>query len=90
MPYQIEYTEEARGALRTAPGFYRQRFRRTIEGLAEDPRPAEAKPTRDHDRYKIRFDRWRIIYVIRESDRAVRILRIALKKGPGIYQNLPD
>lgn len=90
MQYRLEYTEEARAALRTAPGFYRQRFRRAIEGLASNPRPPEAKPTRDHDRYKIYFDRWRLIYTIHEADGAVRILRIAKKTGPETYQGLED
>jgi mRNA interferase RelE/StbE len=88
--YQLSYSEEAKRALRTAPGFYRQRFRRAIEGLASNPRPPEAKSMRDHDRYKIRFDDWRLIYSVLEESHEVLILRIARKRGPETYQGLPE
>ena len=90
MQYRLEYSEEAKRALRTAPGFYRQRFRRAIEGLASNPRPANAEELREPGYYKIKFERWRLIYVVREADGAVRILRIAQKAGPATYQNLED
>lgn len=90
MSYRLKYAEEAERALRSAPGFYRQRFRQAIEGLAENPRPANAKPMRDHDRYKIRFDQWRLIYSVRDELGEVRILRIARKTGPETYEGLED
>jgi mRNA interferase RelE/StbE len=88
--YQLRYSEEVVRALRTAPGFYRQRFRQAVEGLASNPRPPEARPMRDHDRYRIRFDNWRLIYSIHDEREEILILRIARKSGPETYQDLPD
>lgn len=90
MSYRLRYSEEAVRALRSAPGFYRQRFRQVIEGLAENPRPPSAKPMRDHDRYRIRFDQWRLIYSVYDDLGEVRILRIARKTGPETYEGLED
>lgn len=90
MHYRLEYSEEAKRALRTAPGYYRQLFKRTIEGLARDPRPANAEELREADYFKIKFGRWRVIYHIRAEDEAVRILRVAIKTGPETYQGLED
>jgi mRNA-degrading endonuclease RelE of RelBE toxin-antitoxin system len=77
------------------PGNYRQRVRRQIEALATNPRPPNAEPLRDDpshseavERYKIRLDRWRIIYRVVEDEGVVRILRICQKHGPETYQGL--
>lgn len=89
MHYRLRYSEEAVKGLKTAPGFYRQRFRQAIEGLANNPRPAEARPMRDHDRYKIRFDNWRLLYSVDDEQGEIVILRIARKSGPETYLDLP-
>jgi len=86
--YRLSYTDEAKRALRDAPGFYRQRFRRAVEELASDPRPSHAEPMRELGFYKIRFDRWRLIYRVRDDLREVRVLRIRAKTGPETYQRL--
>jgi hypothetical protein len=44
--YLIRYSDEAKRALATLPGRYRQRARRIIDGLAVKPRPAGAKELR--------------------------------------------
>jgi mRNA interferase RelE/StbE len=95
--YQIRYTDEARRALPGLPGNYRQRVRREIEALADNPRPAKAVrlrngPGRVHspERYKIVLDKWRIIYRVIEDEKMVRILRIRIKTGPETYQDLPE
>jgi mRNA-degrading endonuclease RelE of RelBE toxin-antitoxin system len=88
--YRLSYTDEAKRAPRDAPGFYRQRFRRAIEELAGDPRPAQAEPMRESGFYKIRFDRWRLTYRVRDDLGEVRILRIRAKTGPETYQGIED
>ena len=55
MRYRIKYTDEAEHALPHVPGFYRQRIRRAIEGLAGNPRPDNAEDTREPNRFKIKF-----------------------------------
>jgi mRNA interferase RelE/StbE len=87
--YRINYTDEARRALRTLPGNYRQRIRRLIEALAENPRPKKAKELRDlPNRYRIRLDRWRVIYRVDDEDITILILRVRRKTGPETYGNL--
>jgi mRNA interferase RelE/StbE len=89
VPYQISYSDEARQALRILPGNYRQRIRRMIESLDTVPRPIRAKALRDlPEHYRIRMDRWRIIYRVNDEDLTVLILRISLKEGPGTYQDI--
>jgi mRNA-degrading endonuclease RelE of RelBE toxin-antitoxin system len=90
--YRIRYTEEAKDALKEVPGNYRQRLRREIEALAYEPRPPHAQPLRGDTphRYKIRLDRWRLIYRVLEDEETIRILRIRLKTGPETYDNLDE
>jgi mRNA-degrading endonuclease RelE of RelBE toxin-antitoxin system len=91
--YRISYTEEARRAIPDLPGNYRQRSRREIAALADNPRPAHAERLRETpgrsnppDRYKITLDRYRVI----EDEQMVRIIRIRLKHGPETYAGLED
>ncbi len=89
MRYRINYSDEARRALRTGPGNYRQRIRRLIESLANNPRPKDAKELRDlSNRYRIRLDRWRLIYRVDNEDITILILRVRCKTGPEAYENL--
>jgi len=88
--YQLKYTAEAKSALRTIPGNYRQRIRNAVEGLGEEPRPSSAEMTKQPNRYKIKFDQWRLIYDVRDDIEVVRILRIKLKSGPETYQGFEE
>jgi mRNA-degrading endonuclease RelE of RelBE toxin-antitoxin system len=88
--YRPSYNDEAKHALRSASGFYRQRSRRTIEELSADPRPFNAEAMREPGFYKIRFDRWRLIYRVRDNLGEVRILRVRAKTGPETYQGLDN
>jgi mRNA-degrading endonuclease RelE of RelBE toxin-antitoxin system len=95
--YRLSYTEEARRAIPDLPGNYRQRIRREIAALADNPRPAHAERLREipgrsspPDRYKITLDRWCLIYRVIEDEQMVRIIRIRLKRGPETYEGLED
>jgi mRNA interferase RelE/StbE len=89
VPYRIDYTEEARRAIRTMPGNYRHRARRLLEALADNPRPPGSKELRDlPGRYRIRLDRWRIIYRINDEDSIITVLRVGRKSGPETYHGL--
>ena len=90
MSYQLKYTAEAKDALPTIPGYYRQQIRRAIESLTANPRPGIAEVTKQPNRFKIKFDRWRVIYDVNDEDEVVRILRIRPKHGPETYQGLDE
>jgi mRNA-degrading endonuclease RelE of RelBE toxin-antitoxin system len=63
----------------------RQRAKRAVEGLANDPRPlistALNVPDFEHELRRIRMDKWRIVYMVTEADSAVDVLeeRLAAK-----------
>jgi len=46
--------------------------------------------TKQPNRYKIKFDQWRLIYDVRDDIEVVRILRIKLKSGPETYQGFEE
>lgn len=72
------------------PGAYRQRTRRALQALESDPRPASATPLRDlPDCYRLRLDEWRVIYHVDDATRTILVLRVAKKRGPETYQDLP-
>jgi mRNA-degrading endonuclease RelE of RelBE toxin-antitoxin system len=90
MSYQIELGEEARREMRAVLGNYRQRIRRLIDTLEDNPRPRRAKLLREHTNvYRISLDRWRVIYVIEDDLERITIIRVRVKTGPEIYQDLP-
>ena len=83
MRYKIKITALAKDDIRSLPGNIRQRVRRAIEGLAENAVPGGAKELRGlPGRYRIRIDRWRIIYRIEQEEVMVLILRVRRKTGP--------
>jgi len=89
MAFRLRYTDAARRDLINLPGNYRQRLRRIIESLAGQPRPHGAKELRERpDRYRIRVDRWRLIYRIDEADGVVLVLRVRPKTGPETYDEI--
>ena len=89
MRYQINYADEARRSLRTLPGNYRQRIRRLVESLADEPRPRQAIELRDMpNRYRIRVDHWRLIYRIYDDEIVVLVLDIRYKTGPETYDEI--
>ncbi len=73
------------------PGNMRQRIRRQIEELSDNPRPSNSKQLQtvvtEPESWRLRIDRWRIIYLISESDQAVDILAIR-KRPPYDYKDL--
>ncbi|MFQ5794514.1 MAG: type II toxin-antitoxin system RelE/ParE family toxin [Candidatus Bipolaricaulia bacterium] len=91
MRYRIRYTDEARRALRKMPGDYRQRTRRLVKALADDPRPLETKELRGlPGRFRIRLNRWRIIYRVDDEDQMILVLHVRPKRGPETYEDLPS
>ncbi len=90
MPYRIRIHSEAKWDFRRLPGHVRQRFMRLVDGLASNPTPADAKAleNRPPGFYRIRVDRFRLVYRIVGD--VVWILRAGLKGGPEFYEDLPE
>ena len=86
--YQLEIPKAVRRQIDNLPGYYRQWFRRQINELATDPRPANAKPLRTgEDRYRIRIDDYRLVYRIFDDVLIVEVLRAGHKEGPEFYDD---
>ena len=82
-------------ARKDLPGHVRQRIRRSIEELAENPRPSESReltitsmalPATIEVR-RFRLARWRIIYAVCDSEQWVWLLAVC-QRPPYDYQDL--
>jgi mRNA interferase RelE/StbE len=90
MRYQIDIPTNVRRQIDDLPGHIRQRVKRTIAALADDPLPSHAVEMRNtlQGYYKIRLDQHRIVYRV-EDDILVVIVVKAGKKHTGFYSDLP-
>lgn len=95
--YRIWLEPEVHQLRRSLPGSVRQRVKRAINKLSNNPRIAESKeldtegmtmPTGIEVR-RLRLEGWRIIYAIHEADRWVWILAIH-RRPPYNYEDLPE
>ncbi len=89
--YTVWITPPAWRETQNLPGHIRQRVRRAIDALADDPRPSGGKalhlPDLECEVRRLRLDKWRIIYAISEADRAVDVLAVR-KRPPYDYGDL--
>lgn len=91
MRYKVRLTRSASYELRRLPGHLRQRARRTVDALAQEPRPHGAKELRGlPGRFRLRIDGWRIIYKVDEDAHIVILLAVRRKVGPETYQGIQD
>lgn len=83
-PYTVYVTPDAWKEVKISPGNVRQRVKRAIDALAEEPRPAGSKqlsiPDVDWEVRRLRLDNWRIVYAVDEPAKTVDVL--ALRKRP--------
>jgi len=89
--YTLYVTPTARKEMKSLPGNIRQRVRRTVAALAENPRPAKSKvldvPGLPCEVRRLRLDRWRIVYAVTEADQVVDVLAVR-KRPPYDYGDL--
>ena len=70
------------------PGHVRQRVKRAIDGLVENPRPPGSRildvsglaMPRDVEVLRLRIERWRVVYAVNEKEGWVWVL--ALRRRP--------
>jgi mRNA interferase RelE/StbE len=89
--YIVFITPSALREIRDLPGHIKQRAKRAIDGLAENPRPSDSKqldlPDEAFSVWRLRFDRWRVLYVITEDERTVDVLAVR-RRPPYDYADL--
>ncbi|NEO34164.1 MAG: type II toxin-antitoxin system RelE/ParE family toxin [Symploca sp. SIO3C6] len=89
--YRIYLTPEVFKKIKGLPGNIRQRLRKAIQSLKENPCPGQSKrldlPEIEVEFWRLRLDKWRILYAINESERIVDILAVC-KRPPYDYGDL--
>jgi mRNA interferase RelE/StbE len=79
--------------LRLVPGHMRQRIRVAVAALADDPRPDNARQLGlsqpAAEAWRLRIDRWRVVYTIEEDSRWVGVWAIR-RRPPYNYEDLDD
>jgi mRNA interferase RelE/StbE len=89
--YTVYVTPTALHEIKDLPGHIKQRVRRAIDALAENPRPSDSKqldlPDEVFSVWRLRFDRWRILYVVSEDEKTVDVLAVR-RRPPYDYADL--
>ena len=89
--YTVYVVPRAWQEIRDLPGHMRQRVRQAIDGLADNPRPPRSKrlDVPELELYRLRLDRWRIVYAVAEERDVVDVLAIR-KRPPYDYGDLQE
>ena len=89
--YEVYVTPQAFAEIRRLPAHVRQRVRRAVSALADDPRPPGSQrldaPEPAREVRRLRLDRWRLVYAITEAEQAVDVLAVR-KRPPYDYRDL--
>ncbi len=89
--YTVYTTPCALKETKDLPGHMRQRVKRAVKALADNPRPSGSKdldmPDLEHEVRRLKLDKWRVIYAITEVDNAIDILTVR-KRPPYDYGDL--
>ena len=89
--YTIYVTPDAWKEVKSSPGNVRQRVKRAIDALADEPRPAKSKelsiPDVNWEVRRLRLDNWRIVYAVAEAEKVVDVLAVR-KRPPYDYGDL--
>ena len=93
MSHRVVYvTPRALREIKDLPGHMRQRVKRAIDALAEQPRPSQSKALKtgaeiQAELRRLRLDAWRIVYAITNADRLIDVLAVR-KRPPYDYGDL--
>lgn len=87
--YRLDLGENRR-IIERLPGNIRQRIKRALYALTDDPRPEAARALAGElaSYYRLRIDRYRIIYTIHEEFVTVVIVRVTQRNNE-TYKGLP-
>jgi mRNA interferase RelE/StbE len=78
--YTVSVTPQAWKEIKSLQGNMRQRVKRAVDALATDPRPPRstrlAAPELLPELFRLRLERWRIVYAISDRESAVDVLAV--------------
>lgn len=82
MSYRIEWARSAEREFQALPIQQALRVGKIIDGLSEDPRPNGCKKLKGYkDLWRVRVWDYRVIYLVADKVRLVRIERVARKEA---------
>ncbi|MBI4769214.1 MAG: type II toxin-antitoxin system RelE/ParE family toxin [Chloroflexi bacterium] len=92
--YRVWVEASARGEILDMPGNVRQRVRRAVAALADQPRPNNSRPLTSPEGTtlelrRIRIDDWRVVYAIDEEDSSVGVYAVRCRP-PYNYSDLAE
>jgi mRNA interferase RelE/StbE len=91
--YTVYVIPRAWDEIKSLPGHMRQRVRRAIDGLADNPHPPQSSQLKTEriasELYRLRLDRWRIVYAVTEEYSVVDVLAVR-KRPPYDYGDLEE
>ena len=90
--YTIYVTPQALHEIKGLPGHMRQRIKKAIDELTDDPRPSGSKALvmpedSEHELWRLQLDQWRVVYAITEAEHAVDVLAVC-RRPPYDYGDL--
>lgn len=80
MSYRVEFETRAKKEFLKLAAGVRQDLADVIDDLAENPRPPGAKKLVDQNGYRVRQGDYRILYLIDDRARLVRIYRVGNRR----------
>ncbi len=87
MAYRIEIASTARKQMLAIPKQARAEIARTIDSLANTPRPSGCKKLRRTDLWRLRVGRYRVIYTIDDKAGLLIVVKAAARRED-TYQGL--
>ena len=89
--YTVYITPSAIREIKELPGYMRQRVKRAVDDLANNPRPSDSQALNllglSYDVWRYRLEKWRIVYAITEADKVIDVLAVR-KRPPYDYGDL--
>jgi mRNA interferase RelE/StbE len=85
--YRIQIVRATQKQLLSFPRKAQTEIARTIDHLANAPRPAGCKKLRGTELWRLRLGRYRVVYKIDDETRLVIVVKVALRRED-TYQGL--
>ncbi len=94
VPYKVWMRPAVHANRKQLPGQIRQRIKRMLDELSENPRPVESRVLELSDPIqteweirRIRLENWRVVYAINETWQEIGVLTVQ-KRPPYDYEDL--
>lgn len=91
MSYRLLIRRDVQHQVDALPGHIRQRIRRFINELPDNPRPSGASHLRDYPHiWRYRLEHWRVVWRVYEDALLVVVVKVGRKHGPEFYADVLD